>query len=174
MSDNTLRELVYGKGAHVDPVACVEDISAELAARRVPGYPHSIWQIVLHMNYWMDYELRKIAGENPHNPDHAIMSWPSHPNPSGASQGPMAQAEWQLARQHFIDNLAQLAARADSDSATLDRMVGDFDTKQRSRQSSVRTALLQITAHNSYHTGQIALLRRQAGAWPPERGGDTW
>jgi uncharacterized damage-inducible protein DinB len=32
----------------------------------------------------------------------------------------------------------------------------------------------QITAHNSYHAGQIALLRRQAGAWPPERGGDTW
>jgi hypothetical protein len=26
----------------------------------------------------------------------------------------------------------------------------------------------------SYHVGQIALLRRQAGAWPPERGGDTW
>jgi len=31
MGDRTLRELVYGKGAHVDPVACVEDISAELA-----------------------------------------------------------------------------------------------------------------------------------------------
>ena len=27
---------------------------------------------------------------------------------------------------------------------------------------------------NSYHAGQIALLRRQAGAWPPERCGDTW
>jgi uncharacterized damage-inducible protein DinB len=33
---------------------------------------------------------------------------------------------------------------------------------------------MEIIAHNSYHTGQIALLRRQAGAWPPERGGDTW
>ena len=31
-----------------------------------------------------------------------------------------------------------------------------------------------IGTHNSYHAGQIALLRRQAGAWPPERGGDTW
>ncbi|MFZ3265634.1 MAG: hypothetical protein WA172_16630 [Terriglobales bacterium] len=62
MSDQTLRELMCGQGAHVDPVACVEDLSAELAARRVQGYPHSIWQIVLHMNYWMDYELRKIAG----------------------------------------------------------------------------------------------------------------
>ena len=79
MGDATLRELVYGKGAHVDPVACVEDISAELAARTVAGYPHSIWQIVEHMNYWMEYELAKIAGENPYYPDIAIESWPAHP-----------------------------------------------------------------------------------------------
>jgi len=174
MSDNTLRELIYGKGAHVDPVACVEDISAELAARRVPGYPHSIWQIVLHMNYWMDYELRKIAGKNPHNPDHAIESWPSHVEPADASQWAEASSQWHDARQHFVDDLSQLAALADSDSVTLDRLVGDFDVAKNPRQTSVRATLRQITAHNSYHAGQIALLRRQAGAWPPERGGDTW
>jgi len=56
MGDTILRELVYGKGAHVDPVACVEDVSAELAARTMAGYPHSIWQIVEHVNYWMDYD----------------------------------------------------------------------------------------------------------------------
>lgn len=32
--------------------------------------------------------------------------------------------------------------------------------------------LLPPAAGNSY-AGQIALLRRQAGAWPPERGGDS-
>lgn len=162
-----MRELMHGKGAHADPVACIEDLSAEMAARRFAGYPHSIWQIVLHMNYWMDYELRKIAGKNPRNPDHAIESWPQHVEVAD-------EMEWQTARQHFIDDLARLTALADSDSAALDRLVSDFDTAQRSRQSSVRTVLWQITAHNSYHAGQIALLRRQAGAWPPERGGDTW
>src|ERR1700719_4718359 len=69
MGDTTLRELVHGKGAHVDPVDCVEDIPAELATRTVPDYPHSIWQIVEHMNYWMDYDLSKIAGENRPYPD---------------------------------------------------------------------------------------------------------
>jgi uncharacterized damage-inducible protein DinB len=28
--------------------------------------------------------------------------------------------------------------------------------------------------HNSYHVGQIAMLRRMLGAWPPQSGGDTW
>jgi len=32
MSQRALIELLRGKGAHVDPVACVEDVSAELAA----------------------------------------------------------------------------------------------------------------------------------------------
>jgi uncharacterized damage-inducible protein DinB len=167
MGDTTLRELVYGKGAHVDPVACVEDISAELAVRTVAGYPHSIWQIVEHMSYWMDYELRKIAGENPHHPDKAIASWPEHSESEN-------EALWQQARQHFIGDLARLASLAESDSASLDRVVNDVDQTRTPRQSTVRAALWQITAHNSYHAGQIALLRRQAGAWPPERGGDTW
>jgi uncharacterized damage-inducible protein DinB len=167
MTDNTLRELVYGKGAHVDPVACVEDISAELAARRVPGYPHSIWQIVLHVNYWMDHDLAAVASEKPRYPDHAIESWADHPAPANESQ-------WHATRQHFVELLARVAILANSDSALLDRIVEDVGVGNIPRRSTVHTRLWQIAAHNSYHVGQIALLRRQAGAWPPERGGDTW
>ena len=64
MNSKTLQELLYGKGAHVDPVVCLEDLPAALSGRKLEGYPHSIWQIVGHMNYWTDYELR-IAGERP-------------------------------------------------------------------------------------------------------------
>ncbi len=177
MSDRTLRELVYGKGAHVDPVACVEDISAELATRTVTGYPHSIWQIVEHMSYWMDFELRKIAGEVPAYPGKAIESWPAHPDGASEghpSEGRPSEAQWNAVRQRFTELLARLAALADADSATLDKVVSDVDVMKKSRQIPVHATLWQITAHNSYHAGQIALLRRQAGAWPPERGGDTW
>ena len=167
MSDDTLRELVYGKGAHVDPVACIEDISAELASHRVPTYPHSIWQIVLHMSYWMDHDLATIRNEHPSYPDHAIESWPNHPAPA-------SEAQWQATRQHFADLLSQLAALADSDSSTLERIVEDVGVANAPRRATVRTRLWQLAAHNTYHTGQIALLRRLAGAWPPKRGGDTW
>src|SRR5258706_382757 len=116
MGDNTLRELVYGKGAHVDPIACVEDIPASLATRTVAGYPHSIWQIVEHMNYWMEYEVRRIAGEIPSYPEHAIESWPPHPTPAGEPQ-------WSAARQRFMDLLGQLEALADSDPLTFEQAV---------------------------------------------------
>jgi uncharacterized damage-inducible protein DinB len=42
------------------------------------------------------------------------------------------------------------------------------------RTYSVRDVLWQTMAHNSYHIGQIAMLRRMLGAWPPKAGGDTW
>ena len=167
MSANTLRELVYGKGAHVDPIACVEDISAGLATRTVPGYPHCIWQIVEHMNYWMEYEVRQIASERPSYPAHAIESWPAHPEPASEKQ-------WQETMRRFDDLLARLARIAGSDPATLERVVDDVGPANAPRPSTARAMLLQITAHNSYHVGQVALMRRQLGAWPTRRGGDTW
>ena len=172
MGDTILRELVYGKGAHVDPVACVEDVAAELAARTVPDYPHTIWQIVEHMNYWMDYDLAKVAGENRPYPDRAIASWPTHPK--AVDEGPAADHAWQTVTRRFTDLLARLARLAESDEAEMARSVQCLGPGQSHRESTVHAILWQIAAHNSYHAGQIALLRRRAGAWPPERGGDTW
>jgi uncharacterized damage-inducible protein DinB len=172
MGDNTLRELVYGKGAHVDPVACIDDISAEIATRTVEGYPHSIWQIVEHMDYWMEYDLGKIAGENRSYPERAIESWPVHLN--STNEGGTADEAWNATTQRFTELLASLERLAGSDAAEMARVVHDVGSAKAPRKSTVQSMLWQITAHNSYHTGQIALLRRQAGAWPPERGGDTW
>lgn len=165
MGDTTLRELVYGHGAHVDTLACVEDIAAGLATRTVTGYPHSIWQIVEHMNYWMDYEIQRIAGKRPSYPDHAIESWPAHPNPAGHEQ-------WESTRERFVDLLARMASLAESDAAVFEKAVPP--DKPSLPPSTVSAVLKQITAHNSYHVGQIAMLRRQFDAWPPQRGGDSW
>ncbi len=71
MSERALTELLRGRGAHADPIACVEDISAELAGQQVAGFPHSIAQLVFHINYWMAYELRRIRGQKPEYPEHS-------------------------------------------------------------------------------------------------------
>jgi uncharacterized damage-inducible protein DinB len=165
MGDSTIRELVYGRGAHVDPVACVEDISADVAAKTVAGYPHSIWQIVEHISYWMEYEARRMGGEHPHYPDHAIESWPAHPEPADERQ-------WQATRQRFADLLGRFAVLAESDAATFEKSVAP--DKPSAPPATIGAIVKQITAHNSYHVGQIALLRRQLGNWPPLRGGDSW
>jgi len=39
---------------------------------------------------------------------------------------------------------------------------------------TLEAVLWQMVAHNSYHTGQIAMIRQILKAWPPRGGGDTW
>jgi hypothetical protein len=124
------------------------------------------------MNYWMEHDLGKVAGEARAYPQRAIESWPTHPNPAGGSSA--VGDEWKATTRRFADLLARLARLAESDEQELARVIYNVGSAEAPRESTVHAMLWQITAHNSYHAGQIALLRRQAGAWPPERGGDTW
>ncbi|MGH9497805.1 MAG: DinB family protein [Terriglobales bacterium] len=166
MRNRTLRELLRGKRAHADPVACVEDLSLALAGQRVDGYPHSIFQIVGHLNYWMDYEIHRMAGEPALYPQHAIESWP----PSAA---PENEEQWRAAIARFGWLLGKLEELSGAGEDVLDRVVRVNHPAQES-ESSVEAVLWQTLVHNSYHIGQVALLRRCLGAWPPRRGGDTW
>lgn len=112
LPERTLIELLYGKGAHANPLACVEDLSADLAGRRVENLPHSVWQLVWHVNFWTDFELRRIHGEKPHYPEHATESWPRNPAPS-------SDTEWKKESARFAELIASLAAMAERDSSEL-------------------------------------------------------
>jgi uncharacterized damage-inducible protein DinB len=167
MSQRALTELLRGKGSHVDPVACVEDISADVAARQVPGLPHSIAQIVFHMNYWMSHELRRIRGERPKYPEHNSESFPAAPSPADAE-------EWERLRRDFSRLLAEYAEIAKSSAAEMQREIESVHESDAQVAGTLESVLWQMVAHNSYHVGQVALIRRALGAWPPRGGGDSW
>jgi uncharacterized damage-inducible protein DinB len=167
MSSRALTELLHGQGAHADPLACVEDLSAELAARHAEGFPHSIGQLVFHMNYWMDYELRRIRGEKPAYPEHSSESFPPTPSPVDAK-------DWDLRKKRFTGLLADFAALAKSSPEEMQRRIESVHEGDTKLAGTLEAVLWQMVAHNSYHSGQIAMLRRTLGAWPPRGGGDTW
>jgi len=167
MPERTLIELLYGKGAHANPLACVEDLSAELAGRQAGNLPHSVWQIVWHVNFWTDYELRRIRGEKPHYPDHAAESWPQ-------GSAPASEEDWKKESARFAELIGVQAAMAEAGSSELSREVPAMHPNQETRSSTVIAILWQTLAHNSYHVGQIVLVRSALGAWPPRAGGDSW
>ena len=158
-----LVELLAGKGAHVDPLAMARTAGATLAGRSLPGAAHTIWQLIWHLNYWMDYEVRCLDGAEPDYPEHAAESWP-------AASGPPSETAWQAEVDRFTRLLGRLAdwARRLEDPAQARRLVHP------AKQETVTDVLWQMVAHNSYHAGQMALLLRAFGAWPPAGGGDTW
>jgi uncharacterized damage-inducible protein DinB len=162
-----LTELFRGKGAHVDPIACVEDVSADLAARKVEGFPHSIAHLVFHLNYWMSYELRRIRGEKPAYPEHNSESFP-------ATSAAADEEEWNRVRRDFAWLVAEYAKMAESSRAELDRQIETVHEGDKKIAGTLEAVLCQMVAHNSYHVGQIAMIRRAVGAWPPPGGGDSW
>jgi uncharacterized damage-inducible protein DinB len=165
VSNRCLSELFRGQGAHLDPVACVEDVPFSVAGKKVG--PHSIWQIVWHLNYWIDYDLRRIQGEQPAYPGHAAESWPLR-------DGPESEEEWETDVRRFgflIEKLVELSGHGPE---FMNRQVKVTHPSHEKQSASVEAALWQTLAHNSYHIGQIALMRRMLGAWPPRQGSDTW
>jgi uncharacterized damage-inducible protein DinB len=166
MPSPALTELLRGKGAHADPIACVEDVSADLAGRTIVGFPHSIGQLVFHMNYWMDYELRRIRGDKPEYPEHSSESFP----PDSAVNA----AAWEQIKERLAALLAEFGKLASSPAQEMQRQIESTHEADKKVAGTLEAVLCQMVAHNSYHTGQIAMIRRVLGAWPPRGGGDAW
>ena len=166
MDRQTLLELIFGHGAHVDAIACVT-VPLALAGQLPEGFPHSVWQQVRHMTYWTEYELARIAGRPWPYPEHASESWPAEAAPAG---GP----DWSAALAGFSACLEGMAALVRAGNETLRRPVLPTDPVQSKPAGSVEAVLWQTVVHNSYHLGQVAQVRRALGVWPPETGGDTW
>lgn len=149
-----LAHLLRGRGAHADPLATVDDVSRELAGQRPSGFTHSIWELLFHLNYWIDVELKCIESAETAHPGNDAASWPPAPAPPD-------QSAWAHEVALFRTNLGQLLTLAGARASTLARIA------HKETGATVEAVLWGLAVHNSYHTGQIVQVRQALGAWPP-------
>jgi uncharacterized damage-inducible protein DinB len=154
--EKTIGNALSGKGAHVGTRNIFAGVDWKTAGKSPSGAPHSIFQLLWHLSYWQDWAVKWLEGGNPAIPKHAAASWPSKPAPANSR-------EWQHAVRNFrrgLDRLARESRRADLLTT---------------RGKHSRLGMLQaIASHNSYHVGQVVVLRQMLGKWPPPSGGVTW
>lgn len=155
--DRSVSRALSGKGAHVEAKAVFAGLGWQAAGTRLDAVQHSVFQLLNHMIYWQDWVIEWLDGKKPPIPKHAAGSWPGGAGPSGSE-------EWARAVRRFQTGLEDLNRRA--------RKADLFAThgKKKTRLEMLHT----IASHNSYHAGQVVLLRRMLGAWPPPSGGLTW
>lgn len=151
-----LLRALTGQGAHVEAGKVLDGLDRERAGVRPEGAPHSVFQIVNHLVFWQDHALAWLAGEKPPTPAHDAESWPGPECPTDG-------AAWEGAAARFAAGLERLRRHASED-----------DLAARRGTKTVLYVLQIVAAHNSYHLGQVVLLRQQLGAWPPPGGGFTW
>ena len=148
-----LLNLLDLKGAHVGFDEAVRGLATELRGKKVKGFPHTAWQLVEHMRIaqWDILEFSRDAA-------HVSPKWPEGYWPETAA--PPSEAAWKkgiAGFRHDLDEMKKLAAEASDDQLYARISHGDGQTL-------LREALL-VADHNSYHLGQLVMLRKMLGAW---------
>jgi uncharacterized damage-inducible protein DinB len=154
-----LGNALHGESAHVEVSAALDGMDWRLAGVRPAGAPHTVHGLLKHMIYWQDLLLKRLTGAVAPSPAHAAEGWPG-------PDAPATEIEWQATVDRFSAGLA--AVQACVSVETLEQVLPNWNHRTRAE------AIAVAAGHNSYHLGQIVMLRRMLGAWPPPTGGDTW
>ena len=130
----------------------LDGITASQAAWRPRGDAHSIWEVVLHMRAWTEEVMQRAKGRVPGEPDDG--DWPPMPEPT--------EREWDETKRGLeAAHRALIAAIRELPEARFEERVGTGSDPQ-GKGITVRTMLHSLAHHDTYHTGQVAMLKRLA------------
>lgn len=144
--------LYRGGPANVSWERALEGLSAEQAAQKPEPLPHSVAEMVAHVQFWQNYLLRVIDGEDMPDIKHAAEGWP-------------APGDWETLKAEFLRDSERFREHARDEA-----FVQTSDRKGR----PYGVALTNFAGHSVYHLGQVVSVRQALGLWPPPSGGDTW
>lgn len=152
-----LRETGWDKEGWFLPLApAIDGISAAVATWQPPGGGNSIWQTVNHVNYYNERYLARVTGAplGPALPDNdATFADPGNPEDEAGWQATVAKAR------EIADGWRKVLAE-----------LTDADLARKFLDSTLGDTLQAWIMHDTYHTGQIVLLRKMQGAFPAKRG----
>jgi uncharacterized damage-inducible protein DinB len=157
MRDQIARSLDWGE-AHADFDQAIAALAPELRGRRVHGLPHSAWEILEHLRI-AQRDILDFAK----NANYKEMKWPNEYWP--ASPEPPSAKAWDESVAQFRRDRAAVKALATNPKIDL---AAQIKHAEKPAQTYLRAVLLVID-HNAYHVGELVLLRRLLGAWPPNK-----
>jgi hypothetical protein len=157
--DSVLREhvikLLNGADAHADFEHVMQDFPAELRGKTPKGAEHSPWELLEHLRI-AQWDILDFA----RNPEYKTMEWPKDYWPE--TDAPPDPKAWDRSVNAYCEDLKAMCALVEDEKTDLFARIPHGEG-----QTILREALV-LADHNSYHLGQILLLRRLLGAWNKE------
>src|SRR5437763_172657 len=141
------------KGAHLGFDEAVKGLPLSLRGKKVKNIPHTVWQLVEHLRI-AQWDILEFC----RNAKHVSPEWPEGYWPK--SSAPSSDAEWKKSLARFrrdLEEMKELVAAANEEKLYAPIPHGDGQTL-------LREALL-VADHNSYHLGQLVMVRKALGAW---------
>ncbi|HKV28775.1 MAG TPA: DinB family protein [Candidatus Acidoferrales bacterium] len=145
-------KLLDGGEAHADLQHAFSDLPGTQRGAKPADAPHSAWQLLEHLRIaqWDILEFSR-------NPRHVSPRFPDGYWP--ASEAPPSAEAWGKSMSSAARDLAAMKDLVRNPKTDLFAPIAHGKG-----QTILREALL-LADHNSYHLGQVVLLRRLLGAW---------
>lgn len=138
--------------ARVDLFSALKDFPEELAGKKPNGAPHSAWQLLEHIRIALNDLLVFSTDSNYVAPQWPESYWPREEAPANAGA-------WRASVKALRADLEAFVQLIRNPASNLYAPI-----PWGSGQTLLREALVAID-HNSYHVGQLVMLRQQLGAW---------
>src|SRR5262245_907582 len=155
--------LLSGDGGFHSPAVVLSGLTAEQAAAKRHGLPHSIAEIVGHMWFYQDIFNRAAKGEFAKFPDHAPEGWPS-----------VGAESWDQMRARYLESIEESKRIVETSTRLDEKLLPDGVDIPFLEKETFGSGLLHSVVHNGHHLGQIITIRQLIGFWPPEAGSMTW
>ena len=142
--------LLFSKEAHLNFEQAIADFPVQLRGIKLPGAPHTAWQLLEHMRLAQEDIL-----DFSRNPNYQERKFPDDYWP--AAEAPPDQESWDRSARQFwkdLQDMAGLVAKTENLFAEIPHGQG---------QTLLREAFL-VADHNAYHLGQLVYLRKMLEA----------
>jgi uncharacterized damage-inducible protein DinB len=155
MPDRLRTELVAllrGGNAHVPTADALHGVPSNLINQKPASCPHALWDLLEHLRIAQRDILDFTRGDGYEEKDWPADYWPDQPGTA---------ADWTESLAAFHADLDALCQMAEDETLDLTAELAHAPGY------TVLRELLLVADHNSHHVGQVVLLRRQLGCWPP-------
>ncbi|WP_165423532.1 DinB family protein [Ktedonosporobacter rubrisoli] len=161
MSEDTIlrehiRDLLEGKGAHMNFDEAVANFPLEHINTRPPNVSYTPWHLLEHIRIAQRDILDFMRGT-----DYVELAWPAEYWPAEDEQAD--RARWEKTLHGFRADLQELLQMAADPKLDLYQKI-----PHGSGQTMLREFLV-VADHNAYHIGEFAILRQVMGTWTSER-----
>ncbi len=152
--EEALRHLAPPPGTQLwhggaSPLGALRGVSPQVAGWKPYPDRNSIWDLALHIAYWNYAVRRRLTDEPSGGFPRSPSNWPDPPNAR-------TQASWKADRKLIKESHDRLVdALRNFDPSRLDDYAG-------SEKTTYADLITGIVLHDTYHTGQIQLLKRLA------------
>ncbi|MHA1960729.1 MAG: DinB family protein [Candidatus Thorarchaeota archaeon] len=136
--------------AHVDPLIAIDGLTPTQARQNPKGSSCSVWRILFHMVHWQDLAIRAMSGERINWDESGKKGWPER-------DIMFLDTEWEALVERFVEGVKHLEV--------LLRLGGLTEPLAGWKNKPLADLFMISIIHNSYHIGQIVLLRKMLNIW---------